>query len=378
MNRYDIHLCIVSGQPLPNLLPAFHPATRPVKVVLLVSDGMHEQAALLRQGFANLGCKTEEVRVGEGRIEDVRAAALEVLAGNDGRRIALNATGGTKVMAMGACDAFRELDYPAFYVDTEKRQLVTLYPQPGTASLPDVAAVGPLLAAYGYSVESKGSCRIRPEYRVLGKDLVENVERFAGALGVLNACAAQAKKHLTARLQTRGANPVVTELLQRFKAAGVLDVGNESIIFPSEEARFFANGGWLEDYVLTVVNRLKGQKIIRDHACNLKVKSRGGVLNEVDVAFAAANRLHLIECKTARMVDKNNREGRADQVAYKLEALRDLIGGTMARAMLVTYRNLTPEDRQRCHEYRIDVVEGGNIRTLYGHLQRWIDQPAGP
>ncbi len=369
----DLHLCLVSAQALPNLLPALDPATRPREVVLLVSDGMREQARLLRANLETLGCMVGETAMHPYRIDEIRATVLDLLARYDGRHVALNATGGTKVMVLGAYEVFRELGQTVFYIDTDNHQRITLLPTPATEPLPDLATVKLSLSAYGYDIAQSGDCRVLPERQQLGDYLVRHVERLSGALGVLNACAASAKKDLRGRLDaTHLTNPAVQELLAQCSTARLLAVDGDRLVFADESARFFANGGWLEEYVLKVVNRLKGQKLIRDHRCNVIITKGDQVKNEIDLAFTAGNRLHLIECKTAQMVDRETREGRADAVAYKLETLRDLIGGTFARAMLVSYRRLTDEDRARCREYRIEVVEAARIGGLYGHLQRWI------
>jgi hypothetical protein len=367
------HFCLVSGQPLPNLIPALSGETRPGLVILLVSEDMREKGRLLRLNLENLGCRVEDVAIHPYRIEDIRATILEQLARYEGQQIYLNATCGTKVMALGAYDVFRDLGHPAFYIDTDNRQQISLLPVPASSPLADLVSVKLSLAAYGYTIEKSGSCRILPKRRQFGEFLVKNAERLSGALVVLNACAASAKQTLQARLEERHlANPYVCELIEQCAGAGILAVDNEHLTFKDEDARFFANGGWLEDFVTQTVNRLKGQKLVRDHQNNVIVTSGGKVKNEIDLAFTANNRLHLIECKTALMADKKAKEGRADGIAYKLEALRDLIGGTYARAMLVSYRKLTSEDRQRCRESRIEVVEGGRIVELYGILRRWI------
>jgi hypothetical protein len=276
-------------------------------------------------------------------------------------------------MVLGAYDIFREFGQPVFYIDTDNCQQISLLPTPATTPLADLATVKISLAAYGYSIVQTGSCRVTANRQQFGDDLVKRVEHLSDPLGILNACAASAKKTLLARLDARQlGNAALADLLRQCVAAEVLTIDGERLIFKDEESRFFANGGWLEDHVTKVVNRLKGQKLIRDHQCNLQLISAGGVRNEIDLAFTAANRLHLIECKTALMIDKKDKEGRADGVAYKLEALRDLIGGTYAKAMLVSYRRLTTEDRQRCREYRIKVVEGQDIQQLNAHMKKWI------
>lgn len=373
MNRPNVHLCMVSAQPLPNLIPALDPATRPETVILLTSEDMRSQAIRLYDNFKKLGCQVENVSIHPYRIDEIRATIIDLLVRYQGQHVWLNATCGTKLMALGAYDIFREFGHPVFYIDTDNQQQITLLPEPATAPLADLVTVKCSLAAYGYSMTSTGDCRVLPERRQFGEYLVNNVERLSGALGGLNALAARAKKTLQAQLDPRRpSNQPLQDLLARTAAAGILVIDGDRLTFKDENSRFFANGGWLEEYLTQTVNRLKGEKLIRDHKNNLTITSGGRVKNEIDLAFTANNRLHLLECKTGKLSEKEGRENRADGIAYKLEALRDLVGGTYARAMLISYRKLTAEDRQRCREYRIEVIEGMALKQLCAHLKRWI------
>jgi hypothetical protein len=364
---------MVSAQPLPNLVPALSEETRPQLVLMLVSENMHDKAVLLRQNFEKLGCRVEETRISPYQIEAIRSCISEVLARHEGRTVALNLTCGTKLMALGAYEVFRDLGYSAFYIDTDNRRHISLLPTLDTRPLAGLLSVKMSLSAFGYAITHTSSCQVSPKRGQFGDYLVTNIDRLSGALGILNACAARAKTGMLAQLEPRQlGNKSLQELLAQCAAAELLVCDGARLVFKNEDARFFANGGWLEEYVLRVVNRLKGQKLVQDHACNLRVESQRLVRNEIDLALTAHNRLHLIECKTAQLEGKKNKTGRADTVAYKLEALRDLVGGTYARAMLVSYRPLTNEDRQRCRDYKIELVETRQIQDLEGRLTRWI------
>ena len=375
MTRHDTHLCMVSGQPLPNLIPALIDEQRPRRIILLVSPDMRERAELLETNFAQLGCSVSRVAVDPYRIDQIRSTVLETLAQHEDADIVLNATAGTKVMAMGAYDVFRELGKPAFYVDTDHNQLISILPEGGVRPLGDVVKAKTYLAAYGYEIKDAGTVQIPPERQQLCTHLVDNAVRYAGVLPILNGCAEAAKKKnpLWAKLEERHQTfTKLQELLDCFSQAQLIHRSNDKLYFVDESARRFAGGGWLEDYVVKTLNRLKGDKIVHDHLGNVVVETRAGVRNEIDVAFTARNRLHLIECKSGRLSEKEGKEHRADGVAYKLDNLRDLMGGTYGKAMLVTFQTLTEPDRKRCVENRIDVVEGSELGNLDTALRQWI------
>ncbi|WP_305046706.1 Card1-like endonuclease domain-containing protein [Geoalkalibacter sp.] len=381
MSQHDIHICMVSGQPLPNLIPALSGETRPRMVILLVSPDMKERGELLGENFEKLGCKVARVEIDPYRIDKIRATLLEVAVQYEATDLVLNATAGTKVMAMGAYDVFRELGKPAFYVDTDNNQLISLLPEGGVHPLGDVVKVKTYLSAYGYDIKDKGDCQIRVERQQLCEHLVGHAARYANALRVLNACAAAAEKKDPpwAKLEDRHQGfSELRELLDLFAEAQLIHQSHGKLYFSDESARRFAGGGWLEDYVVKCVNRLKGKNIVHDHLNNVVVETRAGVRNEIDLAFTARNRLHLIECKSGRLSEKEGKENRADGVAYKLDNLRDLMGGTYGKAMLVSFQKLEPIDRSRCAENRIEVVESAELPRLEEIIEKWIEGRRGP
>ena len=141
--------------------------------------------------------------------------------------------------------------------------------------------------------------------------------------------------------------------------------------FSSESSRSYANGGWLESYVNSLLNKLKSDGVLQDSArLNLKIRSAKNTHNELDVAFMANNHLHIIECKTKRMSGAAVNAAVTDAL-YKLDSISEL-GGLGTKSMLVSYRELGGADKQRANDLRIRVVAGVEIQNLKSHLNHWL------
>lgn len=172
------------------------------------------------------------------------------------------------------------------------------------------------------------------------------------------------------------------KLIERFETEGLLAWQDEGLRFPDEDARFYVNGGWLEDHVYSVLFGLRTRmhhkgRSIQDFGRNLEVSRRVGVgkelvRNELDVAFLADNRLYIIECKTQRFDRSPGSSGKGATALYKLDTLKDLLGGLQARAMLVSYRDLCSVDQQRAKDLNIRICSGAGIAGLDRQIEAWV------
>jgi hypothetical protein len=127
------------------------------------------------------------------------------------------------------------------------------------------------------------------------------------------------------------------ELVGLFREQGILDHdGRHTLGFPDEASLQYVRGGWLEEHVSRTMGALQDKGLVLDRRMNIALKSPSGADNELDVAFTAKNRLHLIECKT---VNYQSPQGyaRADQAAYKLHSLRQKTAEAFGRAMIVSF-----------------------------------------
>ena len=376
---FVVHVCLVSEQVLPNLLPALDPETRPDEAVLLVSPDMRNRGETLGNLLRDAGCRARLVDVAPYSFPSIRQTVAGLMDGMGDCEAVLNVTGGTKIMALGAYEVFRDRGHSVFYIDTHDGERVELFPEVVRHPLPELLKVETALKAYGYAVAEKGEVRVRPEVRALTELLVSEAEGLESALSMLNACSGSAEKQLYCEVREPAlSNGNFLRLVGVFSEAGFLSFDGRHLVFPSQDSRFFANGGWLEQHVLGVVDDLRRDGRILDRGCALKVSSSGGSANELDVAFTAHNRLHLVECKTQRFGRNppvgESPGGKATEVIYKLDSVNDLIGGTFGRAMLASFCRLPEGEFRRCQEHGINVVQGSQLKAenLRSLLVQWI------
>jgi hypothetical protein len=380
----NTHLCLVSAQATPNLTPALDPATAPRRVILLVSPDMERRAQWLAAVLKPRGIRCDLWPIGDAwDLEQVQHRVLELLdreaALIPDRAIALNATGGTKPMSIAAYEAFRAYDLPIFYVHPERDRLIWMHPAGEVAQdLENRLRLEPFLLAHGARVTGGLNTPVSPVRRELASWLVSGVRANAKALGVLNWLAAEAEKTLVSpELDARQRQDQrLQALVDRFAEAGVLQPSSGRLRFPDEEARFYANGGWLEEHVFATLHELRPRvPSIQDLSRSLDIvreTMRGEEIpNEIDVACLAENRLYLFECKTRVWRGPDAGAAGADAL-YRLDTLTDLLGGLQARAMLVSYRDLPPRVLRRAADLGVRVCVGSRLPELAAELTAWL------
>lgn len=381
--RFDTHLCLVSAQPTPNLTPVLDNRFSPARVVLVVSTGMEKQADWLTEVIRPHGVDVERLPITDAYdLHGCSDAMLNWLAENEGGNVALNVTGGTKLMALAAQEAFRTAGRHVFYVSAETDKVVFL----DSALRNEGFVLSPKLRLRDY-LGSHGFTLARPlakpdikaELRDLADHLISSVSRWAEALGMLNALATEAERRQ--RLTVRVSEPLagsrsLEELLGEFAQAGMLISSKSEVHFVDENSRSFAKGGWLEFHVYRSVADLAPQLGITDYGMNAEVVAPNSVTrNEVDGIFLHRNRLHVIECKAGNLANASNAgDSKGTDALYKLESLGKL-GGLRTREMLIDYRGkLADSDKARAAQSNIRVISAGQLRDLRGELQRWVCQ----
>lgn len=369
------HVLLVSAQAAPNLLPALDPEIKPREAVLLVSEKMKSRADALEDVLREAGVKTERVTLDNehdfSRLED---ALLGIAAKREGERIALNVTGGTKLMALAAQSVAAAAGWQIFYVDVDTDEVILLGESARRKKLATTLRLSHYLRAYGYKSEKGADCQ--PPGRHHGEllqALVTQVGSLEQALGQLNWLAQEAEdrrrfdiKLSSQQMDSRG----LDALLRQFEDAGVLYMQADTLNFRSESDRAFAKGGWLERHVFKTVSVIAGDISIRDKAVNLVVVDDAGVKNELDIAFMARNRLFVIECKTARM-DKE-KSTKANDTLFKLSEVCRRVGGLGTRGLLASYRPLGDAEKRLAKALGIELVCGVELSRLDEKLKRWV------
>jgi len=375
----SVQVLLISDQPTPNLTPAIDPRTRPDEVVMVVSPGKSDQADWLEDTLKPRGLKVSRWGIDDPwDIVKIRERMLALVVEHDGTDLVLNASGGTKPMSIAAYEVFRDFELPIFYVHPGNDHLVWMFPWERKGfDLEDRVQLPAFFQAHGAKVDGgieRSGIPVR--LRDLGEDLVRDVERLERPLATLNWLASRADASLAVTLERRQLDDRGLEhLLQRFIDADAASLRGNELRFADEAARFFANGGWLEEYVFSVLQGLRSDlRQIQDLARGVELVRGSGertVRNELDVVFLADNRLYVIECKTKRFKG-SGADGPGAEALYKLDTLAPLLGGLGARAMLVSFQPLSVPDRRRATELSIRSCVGRELHGLTATLRRWV------
>lgn len=369
-----VHICLVSAQAAPNLLPVLDPALKPDEVILLVSTKMQHTADSLRAVFTELGVRVRLIALNdEHSYADIEQTLLSVAEDRVGQEILLNLTGGTKLMALVAQSVAQAYGWRSFYVDVDTDAISWLDQKTPEKKLVEQLRLTHYLKSYGFDLSARPE---RPQatrqQRDLTQTLITQIGSLEGAITQLNWLTQQAedRRQLEVRMDTQQQDSRNLEaLLRHFETAGVLRVERDTIRFTDEAARSFVKGGWLERHVFDCVCALTGELGIRDKAMNLEVISQE-VKNELDIALMARNRLFVIECKTARM-DKPEAP-KANDTLFKLAENCRRIGGLGTRGMLASYRPLRDSEKKLAQALNIKIVCGQELSDLDGRLRSWL------
>ena len=398
----EIHICLLSDQLLPNLIPIL--MERPARVYLVATDEMTARGRdkrmqrLLRREHIEVRIRGRAPSTGIDAIrQTAHKLAREIKRDETDKDLALNATGGTKLLSMGFVDVFRDQleGYPLriIYTDTEHRVIETLVPREVAATpMEGVLRADSYLAAQGMVLESTASdddrWRSAVEARkAVSEYLANNCEALGPFLGMLNKLVhgssgqvgaltpdGRALAQPTQRLdrQPRG---LWRQALTRIANADLVrwDDHNATLRFDSVDAARYLGGHWLEEYAWLVA-RDAGLDEVHCSATGRWELQNGPAAptNEFDLLAVHDNRLLLIECKTGRL------DTGEQAVATRLESLGRNAGGLFGSSLLVAARELPATMKSRCRSLGIRFLERDAVKNLTGHIGQWRETGALP
>ena len=348
---------------------------------MLVSSDMAPRADHLEKIYKPRGIKVSRWPINDPwDVEHIRNRVMGLLAENEQANIMLNATGGTKPMSIAAYEVFRTFGKPIFYIHPERDRLIWMHPgDRASIDLADRIKLKEYLIAYGaHDVHEAHKSGVPNNIRRLATELIDNIGAYAPALSSLNYLAAMANNPLLRSPEIGrelNGNQAFWELLKLFEDTKLLRQDGAHLTFKDEDSRFVVNGGWLELHAYACCLNVKKSLGIQDVARSVEVSRQQGrskVLNELDVAFLKDNRLYLLECKTKRYSGHDRKHDEGADVLYKLDSLRDLLGGLQAKAMLVSFRELNKHNRHRAKELKVEYCCHKELKHLEEKIGVWL------
>lgn len=388
MQKYDIHVCLISGQAAPNLLPILDTQFKPKKAIFIVSNPMKDKAMYLVNAFEKKGVKVSQVRL-EDEFDFIKMETqlIELISQYETESIALNVTGGTKLMAISAQQVFSMVDKPIFYLDTDKNRIIFISKdeQDQTIPIQDLNAKNELdiyFSAYGFKLINKKT-EVDDDLAYVGEGFVRYYDDCKNDIPLLNKYASLSEKNAF-NLQVENQDvkeKSFLDLLSDLSDGNIIhyEQSNHKINFKNKEVKEYLNGIWLEQYTYQAIKDINAIDDIAfgvdvgNHKYQLNkseyAAENKGNKNEFDIVFIAKNKLHIIECKTQKL-EKDN-EIKAEDILYKLETLKDY-GGLMTKKCLVSYFPIPEAVHNRARELKIEIIQGKDLQRLKSKIQEWI------
>lgn len=380
--KFDVHVCLVSGQPTPNLVPILAEEFRPQEVILVVTPRMKTKADALEKVMRErCGVKVQQIQIeNEYDTAKIGERLFELLVNVDKEKVALNVTGGTKLMAIGAYSTFRDAGYPSFYVLERTGEIQILDSTECLKFDVPKIRIEDYLMLHGFAVlEGKAKRQINMQWLPVAQELVQKHYRLSGVLGALNFAINKAKERNpntdTVEL-SRLDNQNMDYLIQILEKHNLADFKDNIIRFESVEARDYIAGAWFEEYVFDCIKKIPG---IQDFAIGVQIDSadlQENSRNELDVVAMYNNTLHVLECKTVNFQSDDLNNTQRNEPIYKLETLKKL-GGLRTRKALISYRALTGTARhmkKRAEGSDIHILETKDLVGLTSELNNWFNQ----
>ncbi|HAS6142476.1 TPA: DUF1887 family protein [Vibrio vulnificus] len=380
-----VHVGIIDQDPVRLVTPLLDLRTVSTHIVFIGDESQRDMYQRLHSVLAQRDITSELFvipSVVDTRLIKQSIQALAEDLKSRGEDVKLNASCGLRHRLLSVYEVFRTYHWPIFVVEPNSDKLCWLYPDGREdTQVQDRITVADYLTIFGARGEFN-EVELPPQ---LDQKLHELGERWAShalelgpGLATLNYLATTCRKEQKLDVELsekqrgyRELNMLLADLVE----AQIATYENGILTFANEDARRFSNGEWLETLVHSTVKQIQDDMpTIQDHSLNVQVYRQLGereVRNELDVASVVNNKLHIIECKTKGMRDDG------DDTLYKLESLRDLLGGLQARAMLVSFRPLRHNDITRAEDLGLALIGPDELKDLKKHLTEWFAQAGG-
>ncbi len=280
------------------------------------------------------------------RPSDTRKAITkQVAALAPGAKVAVNMTGGTKLMFAGALSACWELGLEPFYVEIKNHNIILLrdgrqIPFVGISNVED------FIRAVGFSTVSTGRWPRDPEHRQ-NQSLPEAAKIWAKRNCLPGLYRAREFQDFSYRWERSGFRSEFS-YSWKFGQISINSDGAGQIVLENETVhgnfRVLA-GRWLEEFLYSLLRPLESEGTIRDLRVGLEPgylndsnMTSNGIAQEFDCAFTDGKRLWIAECKAGLVTQ---------EAIQKLENNLKLYGGVAARGILVYSHPLTEANKKR-------------------------------
>ena len=348
------------------------------KVILIHHPDCLEKATRLATVYKHYQIQTELVEITTiYDYEQLHKELAEIIypyAEQDVEQVpAVNVTNGSKIMSLALHDIADALNLPIYYVNPNDT-ISWLRPKGLTKyALQDRIKIEYFLEAHGLELISNHTPPHQKAYRDTLDWMIQNLQRLQPAVAQLNYYAYSARNNLISQEISRVSSEF-DEIIDKMISVNLVHIQHNKLHFASEEARFFANGGWLEEFIHHQIKQLTSDiPAIQDFMSSAEIiNQEHKVRNEMDNLILANNHLYLIECKTKKFNHRQLPDGGAMDTIYKMDTLMQALGGPLARGMIVSIFPFNKAEERRAELYGIKLVSYEQLQNIKHHLKTWL------
>ncbi|MCC4797302.1 hypothetical protein BCT30_06455 [Enterovibrio norvegicus] len=380
-----IHVGIIDQDPVRLVTALLHRQSQAERVIFIGVEEQQNQFDQLCKVLLPKGIQTEfYVIPTDINIPLIKSKLVELAEKlkQESAKVYFNASCGLRHRLLSAYEVFRTYQWPIYVIEPFSDELCWLFPEGRQQQqVEDHINISDYLTIFGARcelLEDNIRSPLETTIETVGHKWASNAYELGPGLATLNYLATTCRKEQRLDVELSEKQQGYRELgmlIDDLNDAGLSSYQGGTLTFANEAARRFANGEWLEWYVHHIVEQIQRELLtIQDYSLGVQVYRQIGekeVRNELDVATVVNNKLHIIECKTKGMSSDG------DDTLYKLESIRDLLGGLQARAMLVSFRPLRHHDITRATDLGLALIGPDQLGDLKTHLHQWFLKAGG-
>lgn len=248
-------------------------------------------------------------------------------------------------------------------------------PQNSSLNLADNLTLEHYFPLFNWSIKQLDRNKIADSRRQVANQWRKRIQYGKKALSHLNYLASTSNAEFRTVLNRQQQydttlNAFIDELVMH----GMASLSGKYLTFRDYSARFFANGGWLEELTFSDLTRLQ-QKLpkLQDVARNVCIEQWVGdqrFEQELDVVCLYDNQLVIVECKTKNYHKKGNSTNNDLKLTLaQLSAMKKTLGPPIAKVVFVSFFELSPTSKARASQWGVEVLDGSELSHMTTHLR---------
>lgn len=264
-------------------------------------------------------------------LNDIHFQLREALKESGDGHIAINITGGTKLMSIACLTLALERNCETYYIDTSNREIIWLNGNRGKQELPPLLkSIAPFIRLSGESIQSAddGVRRRRLEERKKLTSLLAENERLANRIAqMITKNKYDRRPGVKFKIESTHYTAELSE-----KGDAHLKSNQKNFSFPDmpDFAQYLA-GSWFEEYCFLKLLPLLRDGRIFDLRLSLSTtygnSDQSNIFQELDLVFSNGYELTVVECKSGSVTQEH---------IQKCENLTMKYGGSFGKGILVT------------------------------------------